>query len=301
MLLSAVSLKYVIYFFSIDIGSFLLIKIIRGDFSYWLLLEGITNILVSLSIRVIVKIVNDFISIVQLRSPLEVGGAQSVFGQLTSFATLFIALHLNEASGKLGSGMDSLWLISYIITVAALFSYSVFFSSINQGYIHTFFSFETGGQMTIRSFREHEDEGLRAEAIFTNNRSQWKSIYEEVKEWVWQNWPKWIEEKPAWFDDKMRSMIPGDMIPSSDLKQIAAEGGKEAVVKRTQSSGGRRASQSGGRRLSSFEEGLRGAFTVKKKKKYAKIAPEGGGEMMTEEDIGELIEKGMGRRGSLRM
>ena len=165
-------------------------------------------------VRVLVKVISDFTSIVHFRHPIEIGGAQWVFGQLTSVATLFIALHVAEASGKLGNEMDSLWLISYIITVAALFSYSVFFSSINQGYIHTFFSFETGGQMTIRNFRSLEDDGLRADTIFGSNKNQWKSIYDEVKDWVWQNWPKWVEEKPAWFDDRMRSMIPGDMIPS---------------------------------------------------------------------------------------
>ena len=143
---------------------------------------------------------------------------------------------------------------------------------------------------------------MRAGAVFTNNKNQWKSIYEEVKQWVCQNWPRWMEEKPAWFDDKMISMIPQDMIPSSDdLKQIAAEGVNGAVVKRTRSSSGRKASKSGGRRLSSFEEGLRGAFTVEKKTKYAKIAPEGGGEVMTEEIAGEFMKMSTGRRGSMRM
>ena len=124
----------------------------------------------------------------------------------------------------------------------------------------------------------------------------------EVKDWVWQNWPKWMEEKPDWFDDRMRSLIPGDMIPSSDdLKQIAAEGGKGAVVKRTQISSGRRASQSGGRKMSSFEVGLRGALAIKKKTKYARIAPEGDEEVMTEEIAGELMKMSEGRRGSMRM
>ena len=43
---------------------------------------------------------------------------------------------------------------------------------------------------------------------------------------------------------------------------------------------------------------MKGAFKVKKKTKYAKIAPEGDEEVMTEEIAGELIVKGMGRRGS---
>ena len=130
VLLSAVALDYVLYVFATDIGSFLLIKIIRGDFIYWPPLRGITSILFSLLTRVSGKVVNDFINVIQLRHPNEVGGAQSIFGQLTSFATLFISLHLAEASGKLGKEMSRLWFISYILTGAALFSYCVFFSNI---------------------------------------------------------------------------------------------------------------------------------------------------------------------------
>ena len=73
----------------------------------------------------------------------------------------------------------------------------------NKGYTHTFFSLETGGQATIRNFRALEDDGKKAASVFKRNKNQWKSIYDEVKEWVWQNWPKWIEEKPAWFDERM--------------------------------------------------------------------------------------------------
>ena len=190
VLLSAGSLDYVAVFFATDIGSYLLIKIIRGDFIYWVPLGGFISILASLLMRVGVKVITDFTCVVQLRHPNEVGGAQWVFGQLISVATLFIALHLAEASEKLGKDMSRLWFISYILTGSALFSFCVFFSNINKGYTHTFFSLETGGQMNIRTFREQEEDGAKAAAIFTNNKNQWKSIYDEVKEWVWQNWPK---------------------------------------------------------------------------------------------------------------
>ena len=62
---------------------------------------------------------------------------------------------------------------------------SVFFSNINKGYIHTFYSLGTGGQMTIRNFRVLEDDGLRAAAVFKRNKNQWKSIYDEVKDEGW--------------------------------------------------------------------------------------------------------------------
>ena len=46
---------------------------------------------------------------------------------------------------------------------------------------------------------------------------------------------------------------------------------------------------------------MRGVFTVKKKTKYAKIAPEGGGEVITEEIAGELTKMSQRRRGSMSM
>ena len=290
VLLSAVSLDYVAVFFATDIGSYLLIKIIRGDFIYWPPLEGITSILLSLIMRVGIKVITDFTSIIQLRHPNEVGGAQSVFGQLISVATLFIALILAEDSGKLGKEMSRLWFISYILTGSALFSYCVFFSNINSGYNNTFFSSETGGQMTIRKFRTLEDDGLRAAAVFEKNKNQWKSIYGEVKEWVWQNWPKWMEEKPAWFDDKMRSMIPRDMIPSSDdPKQIASEGGKKIprAASKVKMSKGQEVTMVG--RIQSQVSGLLGGRKINKKAN--KVTPEGEGGW-AEVDSGDLISIG---------
>jgi len=288
LLLSAVALEYVIYFFAIDIGSFLLIKIIRGDFSYYLRLEGIICVLVSLLMRVSEKVIHDFISVVQLRHPNQVGGAQSVSGQLTSVATLFIALHLAESTGKLGYEIGRLWLISCILTATALISYCVFFSNINEGYTHTFFTFETGGQATVRNFRALKDDGLRAAAVFKRNKNQWKSIYDEVKDWVWQKWPEWIEEKPAWFDDKMRHMIPEDMIPSSNAqKQIAAEGGKKIPRAASKVKKGKEQEITMFGRIQSQASGLLGGGNANKKAN--KVVPEGE-DGWADEDVDELIE-----------
>ena len=105
-----------------------------------------------------------------------------------------------------------------------------------------------------------------------------------------------MEEKPAWFDDKMISMIPQDMIPSSDdLKQIAAEGGKEntRVTPKVKKSKEQETSMIG--RIQSQVSGLLGGD--KAKKKVNKVAPEGEGEM-AEEDVDELIESARSGRFS---
>ena len=144
--------------------------------------------------------------------------------------------------------------------------------------------------MTIRSFRALEGDGLRAGAVFDVNKNQWKSIYEEVKEWVWQNWPKWMEEKPAWFDERMRSMIPRDMIPSSDdLKQIAAEGGKKIPRAASKGKTSKRQEVTMIGRIKSQASGLLGGG--KANKNLYKVAPEGEG-VSVEEDAGDLLAIG---------
>ena len=144
--------------------------------------------------------------------------------------------------------------------------------------------------MNIRNFRAHDFDGLKADAIFGSNKNQWKSIYDEVKDWVRQNWPKWMEEKPGWFDDKMRSMIPGDMVPSSDdQKQIAAEGGKKIprAASKVNTSKGQEMTMIG--RIQSEVSGLLGGRKIDNKANN--LAPEGEGGM-AEVDAGDLIAIG---------
>ena len=78
--------------------------------------------------------------------------------------------------------------------------------------------------MTVRAFRAHDDEAMKAITVFATAENQWKCIRGDVKEWVWQNWSRWMAEKPAWFTKDMQTSIPIDMIPSiEDQKKISAE------------------------------------------------------------------------------
>ena len=147
--------------------------------------------------------------------------------------------------------------------------------------------------MTIRTFRALEDDGLKAAAVFEKNKNQWKSIYDEVKDWVWQNWPKWIEEKPAWFDERMRSMIPGDMIPSSDgLKQIAAEGGKKIprAASKVNMIREQELTDLSGEPAPTIIGRIQSQVTGLLKPEKNKVLPVGGG--MTEEDTAHLLAIG---------
>ena len=64
----------------------------------------------------------------------------------------------------------------------------IFLIKINKGYARTFFNIKTRGLMTVRSFKTFRDDRLKASTVFTKNKNQWKSIRNEVKDWVQHNW-----------------------------------------------------------------------------------------------------------------
>ena len=62
VLLGLVSRSVAFFYIGADIGLFLLFKILRDDFYYWMPLDGYVGIIVSLLCRVIGKVVTDFTS-----------------------------------------------------------------------------------------------------------------------------------------------------------------------------------------------------------------------------------------------
>ena len=237
-MLAFVDPLHVAYYFAFDIGLFLLIKIVRGDFLYWVPFDKYSKYPASFVIRVAVKVVVDFTSVIQvrgricgistplpfltsidtfssqLRHPNEVGGLYWTFCSMLTASTLFVALHLAEESGTFEAAiLERLYNVSCILMLGAASTFTVFFLHINPGYGNTFFSVTTGGQNVIRLFHSHTDDGLKAKSVFGNSRAQWASIEAEVKHWVYRSWDKWVEENPAWFTE-CHKKIPEEFIPS---------------------------------------------------------------------------------------
>lgn len=87
----------------------------------------------------------------------------------------------------------------------------------NKEFRKTFFSVETGRQMTVRLFDEGTEQ-TRGE-IFKYNWRQWVSIEGKVKKWVKKNWETWEGERPEWFTDVWISNVPASMLPSMKERQ----------------------------------------------------------------------------------
>jgi hypothetical protein len=53
------------------------------------------------------------------------------------------------------------------------------------------------------------------------SRHHWVSIEEEIKKWVGLNWAEWEEEKPEWFTDATKALVPVEFIPADgDARKI---------------------------------------------------------------------------------
>jgi len=62
VMLGLVSQKLAIFYICFDMGLYLLFKIVRGDFFYWVPLTGFLEIVVSLHERIISKVIVDYTS-----------------------------------------------------------------------------------------------------------------------------------------------------------------------------------------------------------------------------------------------
>ena len=158
-------------------------------------------------------------------------------------------------------------------------------------YRHTFLSTETGGQLLRRLFLEGDD--VSKAQVFKKHKSLWAPIRDKVGAWVKEGWATREEEKPDWFTDKWKSMVPEDMKPTKgkggsdgeDKVSAEIETGDEALTV------GVGDEQNGRRR--SFLELISGQKAVS-----SKVMPAGG--IKKEIDVEEFVRE-MKQRGSIKL
>ena len=64
---ASIGKRYVMFEIALELFIYLLYKIVRSDFYYWLNDQGVTRFLIACSMRVIIKIIADFTCLLQLR------------------------------------------------------------------------------------------------------------------------------------------------------------------------------------------------------------------------------------------
>jgi hypothetical protein len=204
-----------------DMLLYLLVKVLRGDFWYWIPAGGSVEILSSIVFRVVVKVVTDFTSIVQFRHPYELGGMYWILGFVFTMGSLPLATILasKEREAVSENGIELSWTVIVVFMPCIIICFFVFFLSMESKFWGTFFTLERGKDFTVRLFKEATIEDSKAEAILNNSRHHWKSIEEEVKSWVEVNWERWEKDNPSWLSNAWRARIPIEFIPSKEGKR----------------------------------------------------------------------------------
>jgi hypothetical protein len=94
VILGLISKTYAAGYFTLDMLLFLTIKMLRGDFAYWIPGSGIMAWFMSLTMRVVIKSIVDFTQIPHFRHPYELGGVYWCLGTVLSLIALPVSLQV---------------------------------------------------------------------------------------------------------------------------------------------------------------------------------------------------------------
>ena len=104
-MLMLVSKMYLAVYLAGGMALYLLQKVVRGDFHYWIPIDGAFGLFTSLVMRVVVKTVTDFTGLIQFRNYPDLGGfywtVNMFLALLASFASVFVCYADDGGEGGL--------------------------------------------------------------------------------------------------------------------------------------------------------------------------------------------------------
>ena len=71
------------------------------------------------------------------------------------------------------------------------------------------------------TFFNNDDDCTRFN-IFDHNRVHWRGIEDDIKEFTFANWGRWVEETPDWFTAMRIATVPDAFIPPAHLTNLGA-------------------------------------------------------------------------------
>jgi hypothetical protein len=206
-----------LYYMIGDTSLYLTQKAIRRDMIDWLPMSLSLGIPVSILGRVVEKVISDYSGSLLFRHPFEMGGIYFTFNLIMTQVSLPVCVYLYNkhytGENKLDEQFTWIFVSTLMLLWFALFSFLIFYVIVPE-YRQTFWSCQTGWQMSQSYFLDNEGNDERRVRIFSTNRGHWRSIDEEVKVWTLTNWSKWDEEEADWFNLVVKAQIPDDFIPA---------------------------------------------------------------------------------------
>ena len=212
--------NYFIAYMAGDTTLYLLLKVAQNDLWYWMPVDGAAGMTLSLWMRVSLKVVVDYTGVVQFRAPGEIGGAYWSFNMLLAIATTFASVHIHFKSDvDQAISEEAAWAFASVLGGAWVSVFLVFLVLMKKKYRASFFSLQTGNDYFQNFFLKTGNTDQRRASIVKKNRHLWQSIRPQVREWLKENWPRWVEEKPEWFNQVFISNVDDDLLPPEVLVQ----------------------------------------------------------------------------------
>ena len=245
-MLMLVSKRHLAMYMAGDMALYLLQKVARRDFHYWLPVDGVGGLFMSLLLRVFVKTITDFTGVIQFRAYTELGGLYWTVNMFLALLAGFVSVLVYYADTEeevelITTGQNSAafeieervaWTLVGSLSGAWVVVFGVFLLLMKKEYRRTFFTTMTGKQQLIDRFGA-VDEAVKA-SVIEKNKKMWRAIREDVKEWVQANWWRWKEETPEWFDLAWQSKVPEERIADAEerarLDKVSEKGRQRSSV-----------------------------------------------------------------------
>ena len=116
------------------------------------------------------------------------------------------------------------WTIVVSLCFAWMCVFGAFLLLMKREFVMTFFSTQTAVGWVHASFVNGDSDEQKTR-VLRKNRRMWLSIRDDVKAWTLENWERWEEEKPEWFNDAFKASVDDGMIPADALVQMKMQGG----------------------------------------------------------------------------
>ena len=228
-LIICVNASWLVIYMTCDMILFLVLKLVRRDFTYWLNLPPFISALFSLVIRVTEKTLTDFTLTLHMRNPFEVGGILFGLSIVQNQASTFIAAHLylNYYDGKNILPASELWTVLFSLLGLFVASVLAFVLLMDRKYLRTFVTTTTGPQFAAERFHVATTDEQRLNT-FKYHPYYYTAIEKELKALLAENWEDWMANKPDWMTERIIATIPDKFLPEREVAKLnkLSAGGK---------------------------------------------------------------------------
>ncbi|GMH98498.1 hypothetical protein TrVE_jg10000 [Triparma verrucosa] len=227
------------FMLSMLIGEMLLFaayKIVRQDHYYWVPAYGVVGFIAALLVPLLIKACTDWSAVMHFRGPPEIGGAYVIFTLGMTIVWGLLGASLYDSDELANSVIETntvlkgtLWGSAGIVASMVLLLYSS-----ETQYLETFWTLQTGKEYIREYFTLNTEDRLKI-VMLSKNENMWRAVLgEEVKAWLKERLPVWIDEGPEWFDDEKKVLIQDWMVDDKALLIKLRSKEEGATIKSTE-------------------------------------------------------------------